>query len=135
MATACPQIQGEYVLVLDDDDQIVEDTFIGELKEATRSGADLIMLKMQIVLGFVVPEDDYFYLPPVVGHIGMSCFVVKRDLWIENVKHFDPVYQGDFTFINAVYPQARNIVYLDRVMCATQDGNHHGQPENIHPNA
>jgi glycosyltransferase involved in cell wall biosynthesis len=135
MATACPRIHGDYVLVLDDDDQIVVDTLIAELKEAARSDPDLIMLRMQIVPGFVVPEDDHFRAPPVVGHIGMSCFAVKRDLWVANVQHFEPVYQGDFTFIDAVYPQARSIIYLDRVMTATQDGNHHGQPESIDPSA
>jgi hypothetical protein len=131
MATACPQIRGDYVLVLDDDDRIVAETFIAELKEASRQGADLIMLRMEIVPGFVVPEPDMLYLPPVVGHIGMSCFVVKRDLWIANVQHFEPVYHGDFTFIEAVYPQAKSIVWLDRIMTATQSGNHHGQPESI----
>jgi hypothetical protein len=134
MTTACPQINGDYILVLDDDDQIVVNTCIAELKQAAQTGADVIMLKMEIVPGFVVPEDDYFRAAPVVGHIGMSCFVVKRDLWITNVSHFKPVYHGDFTFISAVYPQAKNIVYLDRVMCATQGGNHHGQPESIYLN-
>jgi hypothetical protein len=130
MATACPQIKGDYVLVLDDDDLIVVKTCIAELKQAAASGADVIMLKMQIVPGFIVPEDEFFHAPPVVGHIGISSFVVKRDLWIANVLHFEPVYHGDYTFIAAVYPQAEQIVYLDRVMCSTQDGNHHGRPEN-----
>jgi hypothetical protein len=131
-AEYAPQINGDYVFILDDDDWLFCDRAISLLKQAAISRPELIMVRMRHNPVLVLPDDEHWGKPPELGYIGMSAFVVRRDVWSANVAEFRPVYHGDFTFISAVYPKCSNVVWLDRVISATQRGHNHGQPENIH---
>lgn len=126
-------LRGEYVFMLDDDDKVIDPEFIATLKIVTVDQPELVIIKMRHQPDLVLPDDSHWRTAPVMGFIGCSAFVVRRDVWLANRQHFEPVYHGDFTFISAVYPQCKQIVWLDRIMTATQHGHNHGQPENIDP--
>lgn len=127
----CEWIRGEYVFLLDDDDRVIDREFISRLKLAAFNRPELIMIRMRHQPELILPDDAHWQREPVIGYFGCSSYVVRRDVWCENVKEFQPVYHGDFTFISAVYPKCKSVVWLDRVMTATQCGHHNGQPESL----
>lgn len=127
------QIRGLYVFLLDDDDMIKTPDFIAELKAFAYQYdmPDVIMMRMEHQPGWILPDRDHWLMQPTMNHIGCSAYAVRRNVWRAHVAEFRPIYQGDFTFIDAVYHSGVRVAWLDRVMTRTQQGHNHGQPENV----
>jgi hypothetical protein len=95
---------GEYIWVLDDDDKCIHDTLIEELKAiVAERNPDVIMLRGDIGHYKVLPDGDYWGAAPTHSHIGMSCFVVRREVWQKYAYAFRPQLGADFMFIAEVY--------------------------------
>lgn len=123
--------RGEYVFILDDDDYLIDPGFVAALKQAAHDRPDVIYVKMD-VSGTIMPTwSDGLHC----GQIAVSCFVVKREVWLEHVMDFIGDYSSDFHFIHAIHTCARQHSESHLDMIASQVGQvSHGKPEDIHPN-
>lgn len=124
------QINGLYVFLLDDDDMLAVPDFVSSLKRCAVENdyPDVIMMRMQHEPDRVLPDDRHWKQNPELGYIGCSAYAVWRGVWMQHVRDFQPVYHGDYTFIDTVYHSGVSVVWLDRIMTRTQNGHHHGQP-------
>lgn len=104
MAAYAPNLVGEYIWILDDDDMCTCSTLVADLRSIWFSyGPDVIMLKMDHA-GKVLPDDETWGDGPVCGHIGCSAYVVKRELWRAHAGAMVPGWYGsDFSLINSIF--------------------------------
>lgn len=115
-------VTGKYVFLLDDDDFIIEPNFIGLLKGAAETDRDVIFFRMNIIGG---PNGDLYPTPetwgctPKVAHIGGSCFVVKRELYLKYIHEFALPRMGDFAFVKSIWESGVSVKWLDSIMCQT----------------
>jgi glycosyltransferase involved in cell wall biosynthesis len=121
---------GEYVMLLDDDDYLIEPSFVAELKCVTQEqgSPDVVFVGMNVA-GTVMPIWEHGLRR---GYIACSCFVIRRDVWLEHAQDFRPDYSADFYFIESIMncDKKHTAAHLD--MVASQTGRvSHGQPENI----
>ena len=124
-------IGGEWVYVLDDDDYLIDDRFIENLKVlVAERNPEVVFVKMDMLWSILPPKTAN---GPLLGQIAVSCFVVKRAVWLEHVNDFQPIYEGDYTFIRAVWDceKRHRRAWLDRVVARVGQVSH-GQPENSH---
>jgi hypothetical protein len=132
---ALPHIHGNYVLLLDDDDYLIDPEFVADLAHQVEDGPAVIIVRMD-VSGRKMPEYDFWERPPVPGQIACSCFIVRRDVFAEHVGDFAADYAGDFAFINAVWHCPRGHVFEWWHRCISRVGVvSHGQAENSDPAA
>ena len=97
-------INGEWVLILDDDDILVYDNYVHNLKVIVeRYKADVVISKMRWHLGVEKPEKRWWKRPPVDGHIGSPCFAVRREVWLKHIHTFGTLRGGDFYFIRTLW--------------------------------
>ena len=121
-------IQGEYVWVLDDDDECTRPTLVEELKGIVSvHDADVVMVRMARE-GVVLPEDKYWGVPPVLGHVTCSAPIVRRALWQACSDAWGESYSGDYDFIAALFDGNPGVYWHDCVASATQRISH-GEPE------
>jgi glycosyltransferase involved in cell wall biosynthesis len=112
----CHRINGEYVFMLDDDDYLCNPYFISDLAcfktNPSYGNPDVIWCKWKTIGIYdnipFPPPDEWARLakgePPRLGKVGTSCFVVKRQLYIDNIHAaMDAAPNGDYGFISAVY--------------------------------
>lgn len=104
MGAYAPQLTGEFVWILDDDDLCICPTFVADTKAiARRYLPDVIMVKMRHFGGRVLP-DARWGKAPVFGEIGVSAFVVRRHVWQWHAHAFKPGWYGsDFSFIDSIW--------------------------------
>jgi hypothetical protein len=95
---------GDYVWVLDDDDICCYHDLIGELKELVASSApDVIMVRCYHAKFGMLPADDLWGQRPMMGTVGSSNVIVRREVWNEHRDGWREVYAGDFWFINRLW--------------------------------
>jgi hypothetical protein len=130
LGDALPGIHGDYVLLLDDDDYLIDPDFVADLAQWVEDGPAVVIVQMD-VSGRIMPEPDYWRQPPVGGRIACSCFIVRRDVFAEHVGDFAAAYAGDFAFINAIWncPRGHPFAWWDRVVSRVGQVSH-GQAEN-----
>lgn len=132
MGNYAPKLQGEYIWILDDDDECIQPTLFMELYRIHLTyNPDVIMLKMDHGRRGILPDEGYWGRPPVQAHIGVSAYVVRRELWQQQAWAWSPgVYHSDFNFIAAVF-QSRPRVYWHNVIASQVQRISLGQPERI----
>jgi len=106
-----PYLDAEYVWILDDDDYCILPTFVAGLKEiAVLNAPDVIFVRMDHGYGRILPSARWGKSPRV-SEIGMSAFVVRREVWQAHAGAWTPgKYTSDFEFINSVW-QSRPATY------------------------
>lgn len=120
LAAYAPKLTGEYIWILDDDDQAVSQTLIADLKAIAKAHSpDVIMLKMDHGELGVLPNKCW-HKQPELGGIGCSAFVVKRQIWQRHAKHFGSHYAGDFDFIASIFARDYEIYWFDCVASRIQ---------------
>ena len=112
LARYAPNLVGEYQLILDDDDMLIMPDFVAGLRYiADDSNPDVIMVRMDHGSGRILPERWWGHAPQV-GEIGMSAFVVRRELWQAHAGAMVPgKYTSDFEFISSIYQSFPLFVY------------------------
>ena len=112
------EVHGRYVFVLSDDNLITDPQFVGRLKKiATKYDPDVIIFRNKIV--DTLP--DVWAAAPEEGHIDLSCFVVKADIWKANSDKWGRCYAGDFYFIRSLWDQKYVFLWWDATpIMATQ---------------
>ena len=111
MARYAPNLVGAYQLILDDDDCLILPTFVAGLKQiAILNAPDCIFVRMDHGAGHILPSARWGKSPRV-SEIGVSAFVVRREVWQQHAPAMIPgKYTSDFEFINSIW-QARPITY------------------------
>ena len=108
MGAYAAQLTGAYVWVLDDDDTCICPTLVADLKAiARRYMPDVIMLRMDHGAGRVLP-DARWGMSPIYGQIGVSAYVVRRQVWQHHAHAWTPGWYGsDFSFIDSIWRAGR----------------------------
>ena len=134
MAAYAPKLVGDYILILDDDDMLICPTLVADLKcLAAEFDPDVIMLRMDHGGGVVLPDDDTWGQPPVLGRIGCSAFVVRRAVWAAHAGAMVPgQYHSDFLFIESIW-HADVKVYWHNCVASRIMRQSFGQPEVASP--
>lgn len=131
LADHAPHLVGDYIWVLDDDDECILPTFVAELARWVRSDPDVVMVCMDHgpELG-VLPDPVAWGHPPIEGRIGISAYVVRRAIWQDHADAWRSArYQSDFDFISAVFADRPKICWWGVVASRTQAGRNLGRPE------
>lgn len=112
---------GDYVWLLDDDDLCVYEDLVADLYDiAYAHDPAVVMVKMDRD-GFVLPDKFTWHKPPQLGHICVSCFIVKRAIWMRHRKAFTPGdYSSDYNFIASIFERDYDIYWLDCVASKCQ---------------
>ena len=110
------KLHGEYVYILDDDDFIICETFIHELKLGIKDPSYSYDPDVIIVKGWI-HEKEYPRLwreAPARQKIAAPNFIVRRDIFDEYAHYWDVDRRGDFNFINAVWINGHQFKWWDR---------------------
>lgn len=104
-------IDGEYVMILDDDDRLAHPHVIAELKMMA-AGKDLLVVRMDHGPRGILPNplEDIRR-----ARIGCSAVIPRREVFLKAVKHYEPAYDGDFDYIEACLQYARTSTRLDYI--------------------
>ena len=122
-------LKGDYILMLDDDDMLTRNDAIEQLKAAAADGPELVMCRFECGPAGVVPTDEMWAAQwPKITHVGTPCFITRRDIWYDNIKHFGQPHAGDYHFLAAIWPNLNSIEWLDIVIGKVQRVSH-GAPE------
>lgn len=115
IADYADELTGDYVWVLDDDDMCTRDTLIYELKQiADVHNPDVIMVRFNHMDRGILPDGLYWKSQPVECHIGVSCYIVKRDVFQKHASAFKSArYQSDLDFIQSVYADNPSVFWHD----------------------
>ena len=120
LAAYAPHLVGEWIFILDDDDMVISQTFVADLKAiAEEHHPDVIMVKMDQGTRGILPAGCW-QKRPVMGGIGCSAFVVRRRVWQKHAGHLSAHYAGDFDFIKSIFMQDYEIYWFDCIASAVQ---------------
>lgn len=113
---------GDYLWLLDDDDACIRPELVEELKAiAAAHKPGVIMMRMDHGPLGVKPEDEYWRQPPVMGHLGCSAYVVRRDVWLEHAHAWrSGQYWSDYLFIADVWKVAPAVHWHDVIASRVQ---------------
>lgn len=110
-------VAGQYVWLLDDDNECLLPTLVEELKAIANGHdyPDVIMMRTERG-GTLFPDDYHWQRPPVMGRIDAACYVIRSDVW---QRHADAWYSGryesDFDFIDDVWSAGPRVFWHDVV--------------------
>ena len=95
-------VHGDYVMVLSDDNILVDGQFAERLERVAADNGfpDVILFKGQTG-GTLQPAA--WACEPVETMIDLSCFAVRRSVWVENADKWGQRYCGDFDFIHHLW--------------------------------
>lgn len=127
-----PELVGQYVYILDDDDVLKRPTFVDELKYiAAKHDPDVIWVRFDHGPYGVFPPRSLWGKAPRLGKVGISAYVLRRetfqayaDVWASGD------YQCDFYLADALYNDGSLTHYWHDVIAAgVQDKQHQGASE------
>ena len=118
-------LNGEYIMVLDDDDYLLYNDFVLEFKKlVSKDKPDIVMLRGNVARSNVLPPDDVWQKPPQRAKIGSFCFAVRKEVWDKYIKFWDNsegfASMGDYTFINKCYHNVTTVYWMDKLVACTQ---------------
>jgi hypothetical protein len=110
-------VKGEYVFMLDDDDFLVTNDFISDMKKIAKENNNPQVIFIQMTLGGRLIPSEFSWKTERMekNHIGTSCFVMRRDIWLENIHMFSESQTGDFNFINHVYNKKPIVYWQEKI--------------------
>jgi hypothetical protein len=122
---------GEYVMVLDDDDAMACDDAISEIADAVadHNHPDMVLWRMDHGEGRILPDEHVWQAAPVEGRIGMSCWAVRRDVWLTYADRWPNDTEADYKWLSAVWSNAPRRVWIDKVLTRCQNGRSWGATE------
>lgn len=115
---------GAWVWILDDDDECIHNGLVADVRRiaAEQPEAQVIMVRMDHgpALG-VLPDAEVWGRRPVHGHLGVSSYIVRRDVWQRHAHAFaGGRYQSDYDFIAEVFASGAKVVWHDVVASRVQ---------------
>lgn len=107
-------VAGDYVMVLSDDNVLADPWFAAELRaRSVAMGAPpVIVFKGQCGPSL---QPLVWGREPEITRIDLSCFAVRRQLWLDSTDLWGHRYEGDFDFIHALWQQGHRFDWFDRL--------------------
>lgn len=133
MAAYAPNLVGKWIFVLDDDDVCIRPSLVAEVRQIARNAKalDVIMVRMDHGPLGVLPEPKFWGRFPVQGHIGVSAYIVRRDVWRAHAHAMTPgCYTSDYRFIAAIWESAPRVVWHDCIASRVQRISHGRRGDN-----
>ena len=121
---------GQYIWVLDDDDECIYPALVEELKAiAGEHNPDVIMVRMDHGPLGLLPGPKNWGHSVSKGDVGASAYVVRQDVWRTCAMAWLPgEYASDFNFIAAIFA-AGPVVYWHDVVASRVQRISRGAPE------
>lgn len=115
-----PQVEGDYIWILDDDDVCVCDTLVADLKAiVAETCADVVMVKGEINRFGILP--DHWGEAPEYCHVAMPCFVLRRDVWRRHAGMLTARLGADYRMIRDVFDAGvYRIAWLDKIVVRSE---------------
>lgn len=127
LAHYAPNLQGDYIWILDDDDICTAPDLVAQLQFLCADSPDVIMAKGYYA-GYGVLPDLGWGIRPLLNHVGSSNFIVRRDIWQQCADAWPDRLAGDYAFINVVFELQPKVTWWNKqIMLAGKKGN--GKPE------
>lgn len=133
LAAYAPNLVGQWVWILDDDDLCICPTLVAQLRAITRNmkQPDVVFVRMDHGPLGVLPEPKFWGRFPVQGHIGVSAYIVRRDVWRAHAHAMTPgCYTSDYRFIAAIWESAPRVVWHDCIASRVQRISHGRRGDN-----
>lgn len=113
-----PEIEGDYVYMLQDDDLLVDRDFIRDLKRFVweHNSPPVVIVRNQ-KHGL---QPRRWQAPPQLGSIDLGSYVIRADVFCENAHRFGRRYEGDFDFIRALWDLRYPFAWWDRLVAEAQ---------------
>jgi len=113
-------INGKYVMVLDDDDFLVDLSFVEVLKNTVGCSSPDIIFFRGLLGNKLYPPDELWEKPPVHARICTFCFAVKKDFYMRFIHKWAQRDSGDFHFIRACFNASKNNLWINRAVAKAQ---------------
>ncbi len=130
IVASADEVEGDYVLILDDDDALSDPVAILALKQAVamQDRPDVVMFRV-LRFGQPFPPAEYWGKPPVPGQVCTCSYVVKTEVWKRHIHELRADhYEGDFALIHALFEHGYRVFWYDVILAeVSQIGR--GQPE------
>lgn len=130
---ALPDVHGDYVMLVDDDDFLVDVDFVRLLRDQVADRPDVLIVKMDMGNGWHLPPDPDWGQKPKYSRIAMSSHITRRDVFAEHVRDFKPHYDGgDYDYISAVWDCGHQFKWWNRIISRVGEVSH-GKSEDGYP--
>jgi GT2 family glycosyltransferase len=119
LADLAQDAAGDYVLILDDDDILLNADGVRLMKEAAQSQPAAVIFKgWHADLG-ILPNDNTWMRRPRLAQIGSFDFITRREVFCELVDTaVTNGYNNDFGIIDGVFERCLPVTWLNVLMCA-----------------
>lgn len=120
MGAYAPRLVGEWIWILDDDDACACPTLVADLKRiVAEHDPDVVMVKMDH--GKAVLPGRTWGGDPEYGQIGVSAYIVRRELWQAQAHALKPGWYGsDYSLINAIWLTRPQVYWHDQIVSRVQ---------------
>jgi glycosyltransferase involved in cell wall biosynthesis len=122
------KVHGDYVLFLSDDDYISDAKFVQKLHDFVKNNDNPAVVVYSIEKsGRILPT--WMNSEPQLGHIDLSNFVVRSDVWKEHADKWGRRYEGDYDFIRALWDMRYRFTWMHGDVCIKAQRISRGLPE------
>ena len=118
--TLMQHVEPGFILYLDDDDELASPSSLRIIADHLTSENDLVFWRVGFPDGKVVPEDEYFGMPPVFWHISAIGFAFHSKY--VHLAQWDGWKGGDFAVATKLFTAVPNKVYIDQTLTRLQRG-------------
>jgi glycosyltransferase involved in cell wall biosynthesis len=114
-------VNGDYVLILDDDDALTTPHAVEALRAGVAdSQADLIVFRADHANLGILPDAAVWSEKPLYGHIGSCDFITRREVWQRHVDAFAKPVGGDYSFLSELWRCGYHVHWLDCLLARVQ---------------
>lgn len=130
LAAYAPHLTGEYVWLLDDDDECIYPALVEGLRAIVEAhDPDVVVVRMDHGERGVLPPAKHWGKRPYQGAIGCSAYIVRRAVWQRHAHTLTPGhYASDYEFIRAVWDAGVSVYWWEIVASRVQRISY-GRPE------
>lgn len=116
------KVKGEWIYVLDDDDYLIYDRFVSDIKTISHNNDASIIICKGYIDGKIYPMPGFWKTFPVRGTLGSPNFIVKKQLFMRHAKHWCQEKAGDFFFIREAFMYGK-VFWWDKFVFNAPVGN------------
>lgn len=111
-------VEGEWVYILDDDNYLIDPTFVAEIRRISNErAAELIMVKGRWPNGLILPKPWNRRKVPHLCKVDSANFVVKVDPWRSCIHLFGVDERGgDHRVLAALFDRGLKVHWFDRIV-------------------
>lgn len=120
IADNAPLVHGDYVYILQDDDRLADVEVVRDVRTSTLmlKRPPLLMVRNQ-KRGQIFPF--HWRQRPTLGAVDLGSYIIRADVFQATCQLFGQRYEGDFDYINAVWPlHGGQAGWFDRLVAEAQ---------------